>query len=313
MRSAAARKIPGSATPMDNSSLETSSTGNVERHQPGLTSQPIVIVIPAYNEERFIGSVVLKARQFCHHVIVVDDGSSDATAELAALAGAQVIRHAENRGKGAALNSGLHAARQFEPAAVVMLDADGQHSPDEINKLISPVIAGQADLVIGSRYLGNSSQTPRHRIWGHWAFNWLTRLSSGVPSSDSQSGFRAISGQALRLAEVPITIQYRDRPKRNALSHGIMVLNGLLRLMGQYRPLLFFGVLGSGRYLRPQDAACGRLRYDQRIAYHPGKPVADHGFHPSFRAWLVDGHARPDPQSLSTICATAGRSQAMTG
>ncbi len=230
---------------MDNSSLETSSTGNVERHQPGLTSQPIVIVIPAYNEERFIGSVVLKARQFCHHVIVVDDGSSDATAELAALAGAQVIRHAENRGKGAALNSGLHAARQFEPAAVVMLDADGQHSPDEINKLISPVIAGQADLVIGSRYLGNSSQTPRHRIWGHWAFNWLTRLSSGVPSSDSQSGFRAISGQALRLAEVPITIQYRDRPKRNALSHGIMVLNGLLRLMGQYRPLLFFGVSGG--------------------------------------------------------------------
>src|SRR3972149_9104914 len=80
----------------------------------------IVIVIPAYNEERFIGSVVLKARKYSRHVIVVDDGSADATAELATIAGAQVIRHPENRGKGAALNTALQAARLRDPDVVVM-------------------------------------------------------------------------------------------------------------------------------------------------------------------------------------------------
>ena len=204
------------------------------------------------------------------HVIVVDDGSTDATAELAAIAGAQVIRHAENRGKGAALNTALQAARVHAPDVVVMLDADGQHSLEELMRVVAPVLSGDADLVIGSRYLGDSSQTPRHRIWGHWAFNWLTRLASGVPASNSQSGYRAFSPEVLpvisfqsrgfsvesemqfivnqyglRLVEVPITVQYPDRPKRNVVSHGMMVLNGLVRLAGQYRPLLFFGVPGA--------------------------------------------------------------------
>ena len=230
----------------------------------------LVIVIPAYNEERFIGSVVLKARKYSPNVIVVDDGSTDATAELATIAGAQVIRHAENRGKGAALNTALQAARAYAPDVVVMLDADGQHSLEELMRIVAPVLSGNADLVIGSRYLGDSSQTPRHRIWGHWAFNWLTRLASGVPASDSQSGYRAFSPEALpvisfqsrgfsvesemqfivnqyglRLVEVPITVQYQDRPKRNVISHGMMVLNGVVRLAGQYRPLLFFGVPGA--------------------------------------------------------------------
>lgn len=231
--------------------------------------EKLVVVIPAYNEERFIGSVVLQAREYADAVIVVDDGSCDATAEIAVAAGATVVRHTMNQGKGVALNSGFCKAREFHPDAVVMLDADGQHPPDAIQQVLCPVLAGEADIVVGSRYLENRSQVPRHRIIGHWGFNLLTRLTSGCPSTDSQSGFRAFSPRAmeaitfsskgfsvesemqflardldLRFIEVPITIKYTDKPKRNVFVHGMLVLNGMLRLVGQHRPLLFFGVPG---------------------------------------------------------------------
>ena len=229
----------------------------------------IVAVIPAYNEERFIGSVVLKTKQVANTVIVVDDGSSDGTAEMAAAAGAVVVKQKSNLGKGSALSTGFQVARNYHPDAIVCLDADGQHRPDELSAVCAPILAGEADLVIGSRYLGDASDVPRHRVWGHWGFNLMTRLASGVAASDSQSGYRAFSPKVLtingfssggfsvesemqfianehdlRLVEVPITIHYSDKPKRNVMVHGASVLNGLLRLVGQYRPLLFFGVPG---------------------------------------------------------------------
>ncbi len=233
-------------------------------------SNGIVVVIPAYNEERFIGSVCLKTRQQAGTVIVVDDGSSDSTAEVAAASGAVVVRHEQNRGKGAALNTGFQLALHYAPAVVVTLDADGQHLPEQISEIVKPVLEGQADIVIGSRYIQSTSEVPRHRIWGHRAFNLLTRLASGEPASDSQSGYRAFSPTAvekidfhsngfsvesemqfiarqyqLRLLEVPITIRYTDKPKRPVMAQGLSVLNGILYLMGQYRPLLFFGVPGA--------------------------------------------------------------------
>ena len=229
----------------------------------------IVVIIPAYNEERFIGSVALKASQYASTVIVVDDGSSDCTAEVAAASGAVVFRHTQNQGKGSALSSGFRLAQEYDPKVVVTLDADGQHLPEEMGLLVAPILAGQADIVVGSRYLNHASSVPRHRIWGHRAFNLLTRIGSGMSSTDSQSGFRAFSPVALekidfcskgfsvesemqfianenglRLVEIPITIRYTDKPKRPVLVHGLGVLNGVLRLAGQYRPLLFFGVPG---------------------------------------------------------------------
>ncbi len=229
----------------------------------------LVIIIPAHNEERFIGSVVLKARQYADRVIVVDDGSSDATAEIAHAAGALVSKHSENQGKGAALTTGLGLARRLEPRAVVMIDGDGQHVCDQIPLVAAPVLAGKADIVVGSRYLGDASETPAHRVWGHRVFNLMTSTTSGVSMTDSQSGFRAFSpaaveairfrsngfsvesemqfiarDQGLRMVEAPITIHYPDKPKRPVLSHGMLVLNGLLRMVGQYRPLLFFGAPG---------------------------------------------------------------------
>lgn len=231
--------------------------------------RPVVILIPAYNEERFIGSVVLKARRLGAEIVVVDDGSTDATAEIAEAAGAMVIRHAVNQGKGSALNTGFRFARERGAAIVVTIDGDGQHLPEEMDAVIAPIESGAADIVVGSRYLESTSEVPRHRVWGHRAFNALTNGASGVAVTDSQSGFRAFSERALtafafqstgfsvesemqflakehglRVAEVPITIRYSDQPKRNVIIHGLLVLNGVLRLIGQHRPLLFFG--GSG-------------------------------------------------------------------
>lgn len=232
-------------------------------------SRPIVAVIPAYNEERYIGSVVLKTRKQVDTVIVVDDGSTDLTAEIAEAAGAIVVRHEGKQGKGKAMNTGFRRIRELDPAAIVMLDGDGQHLTEEVPQLLAPVLRGEADLVIGSRYLQKGGGVPRHRIWGHRAFNLLTRVASGVGASDSQSGFRAFSPRALeaisfrsdgfsvesemqflahehglRLVEVPITADYVEEAKRPVVSHGLMVLNGVLRLIGQYRPLLFFGLPG---------------------------------------------------------------------
>lgn len=230
----------------------------------------ILAIIPAYNEERFIGSVVLQAYKHVDIVIVVDDGSTDATADIAKAAGAVVIEHERNTGKGSALNSAFIAARDFNPDVVVMLDADGQHLPDELTLVTKPVLAGEVDIVVGSRYLEETSKVPKHRIWGHRAFNFITNLLSGVALTDTQSGFRAFSRRALhtitfqsksfsveseiqfladdydlKIAEVPITIEYLDAPKRSVVAHGLIVLNGILHLVGQYRPLLFFGLLGG--------------------------------------------------------------------
>ncbi|MBM4431360.1 MAG: glycosyltransferase family 2 protein [Chloroflexi bacterium] len=230
----------------------------------------IVAVIPAHNEERFIGSVVLQARQHAHTVIVVDDGSTDATARIAAAAaGATVIRHERNLGKGAAFNTGFAAAQELSPDAVVVLDADGQHQADEIPLVTAPVLSGEADMVVGSRFLQPDGAIPGWRSLGMRALTMLTNLASRLPLSDSQTGFRAFSRQALlgldlqsqgfsaesemqfqarqlgfRIVEVPISVTYAEGPKRNPFAHGMQVINGILRLIGQHRPLLFFGLPG---------------------------------------------------------------------
>jgi hypothetical protein len=230
----------------------------------------LIVIIPAHNEDRFIGSVVLKARCHAADVVVVDDGSTDATASEAQAAGAQVVRHERNLGKSAALNSGLALAWEPSPRAVVFLDGDGQHHPDDIPRLVAPVLAGEADMVVGSRFVGQRSATPRWRQAGQLALTMATNALSGTTLADSQSGFRAFGPRALaqlcfsqshftaeselqflaqehgwKVLEVPVGMSYAEGPKRNPVGHGLGVVDGILRLAGQTRPLLFFGASGT--------------------------------------------------------------------
>lgn len=235
----------------------------------------VVALIAAYNEARFIGSVVIGARAFVDAVIVVDDGSADNTRRIAESAGAHVVSMAQNGGKGAALQQGLKfVLERFGHCAIVLLDGDGQHDPNEIPAIVQPILTNEADMVVGSRFLEVRSQIPWWRQIGQHSLTLVTNVASGAPLTDSQSGFRAISSRAaqrfsftgkgfsvesemqfaareqgLRVREVSITCVYEEPPKRNPVKHGLQVLDGILRMVLQMRPLFFFGLLATAMLL----------------------------------------------------------------
>ena len=156
------------------------------------TPQNITVILPAYNEEVSIGSIVLLTKNYADNVIVVDDGSSDRTAELAKKAGAEVIVHDVNKGKGGALKTGFAAAEGAD--IIVTMDSDGQHNPADIPRLVEPILKGEADIVNGSRYLnGLGKNTPAYRRVGQTILDKVTNLNSGLKITDSQSGFRAFA------------------------------------------------------------------------------------------------------------------------
>lgn len=233
-------------------------------------TEGIVVVIPAFDEERFIASVVLQTLPYAEHVIVVDDGSADRTAELAEAAGAHVVRQAENLGKAAALNAGFARAEVLEPRVVVCLDGDAQHEPAEIPVLVRPILEGAADVVIGSRFLETKSPIPAWRQVGQHTLTVMTNGMSGTKLSDSLSGYRAFSATAvsalvftsqglsvesemqflfeptgLRVVEVPISVCYQDGNKRNPFVHGLQVIDAMVSLVARRRPLLFFSLPGT--------------------------------------------------------------------
>src|SRR5256714_13444401 len=148
----------------------------------------ILVAIPAFNEGPTIGSVVLKARQFASEVIVVDDGSSDDTAETAALAGAHVIQHARNLGKGVAIRSAWLYAREYSPEAFVLLDGDHQHDPNDIPRLLETILSGKSDVVIGDRR-GNTEGMPMKLRMGQRTVDYSTAAATRHgPLQDCQSG-----------------------------------------------------------------------------------------------------------------------------
>jgi len=229
----------------------------------------IVALLPAYNEEVSIGSVVLRTRQHADRVVVIDDGSRDRTAEVAAMAGAEVLFHSKNQGKGAALKTGFGAVNGS--AVIVTIDTDGQHDPDDIPRLVEPILAGEADMVNGSRYLnGNKKDTPLYRRLGQRVLDNATNLGSGITVTDSQSGFRAFSGKTkglfrfkqnglaiesemladaaaagLRIKEVEIGVRYDvDGSSENPVAHGVRVLVKVLHDMELRRPLYYFTIPG---------------------------------------------------------------------
>jgi len=231
----------------------------------------IIAVLPAYNEEDNIAKVLLKVEKYVNKAIVVDDGSTDLTAEIAERMGAIVYRHKNHLGKGEALKTGFELAKKFNADIVVTLDSDGQHDPEEIPKVIEPLIKGEADIVIGSRTLSNS-KIPTTRKIGNKALNWMTNIASGLKITDTQSGFRAFTKEAiekieikdhgmgvesqmlidaasknLRIKEVPITVKYGKKTSTyNFLKHGSYVFMVILRTVIEKSPLLYLGLPGIG-------------------------------------------------------------------
>ena len=244
--------------------VANSKTTENEKHKPR-----IIAAIPCFNEERFIGSVVLKTKKYVDKVLVIDDGSADASAEVASEAGAVVYRHERNKGYGAAVRTALQKGREQNADILVVIDGDGQHDPGDISRLVRPILSDEADVVTGSRFLGEGQRPPFYRRLGQRFLTVVTNVGSGQKLSDSQSGFRAYSSRALRelnvvengmsvsseiqfainkaglrVAEVPIQVSYAEKAKRSALGHGMNVLTRVLVLISLRQPLVLFGVPG---------------------------------------------------------------------
>jgi glycosyltransferase involved in cell wall biosynthesis len=168
----------------------------------GERRRPIVAAIPCHNEANFIAGVVRRTASHVDAVVVVDDGSADGTAAAARAAGAQVRQHSTNLGPGAAARSCLHVGRELGAGVLVTLDGDGQHDPDEIPAVVAPVLAGEADVVIGSRFLGGYNNVARYRRFGIDVITFLYNAGARVKITDGQSCFRAYSRRALEMLHI---------------------------------------------------------------------------------------------------------------
>lgn len=158
-------------------------------------------IIPAFCEGKVIAGVVESLRAQLtddHHVVVVDDGSTDATAERACEAGATVLRHAVNLGQGAALQTGLEYAVQRSADYIITYDADGQHDPGDALSMLQAVDQAGVDVGLGSRFLGDTSSLPPARRAVLIAAVYFTRLTSGLKLTDTHNGLRVLSQAAAR-------------------------------------------------------------------------------------------------------------------
>ncbi len=180
------------------------------------------VVVPAYNESRVIAEVVRPLVDDGCTVVVVDDGSRDDTAARARAAGAATLRHAINRGQGAALQSGLRYALEHGARILVTFDADGQHSVDDLPRLIAPIVDGRADVVLGSRFLGNAGGVPAARRLLLRTAVAFSGIVSGVKLTDAHNGLRALSRRAaaqldLRLDRMAHASEIVDQIARTGL------------------------------------------------------------------------------------------------
>lgn len=158
----------------------------------------VCVVIPAFNEASRIAGTLKELHRLGWRTIVVDDGSTDSTADTAAAEGAVVLRHLINRGQGAAIQTGIAHALRGDYQIVVTFDADGQHLPADLAGLIEPIRAGTHDVVLGSRFLGRAVGIPLLRRWLLRGGIILDRWSTGLPLTDTHNGLRAFSRSALR-------------------------------------------------------------------------------------------------------------------
>ena len=161
------------------------------------TNMTTYIILPAYNEGKVIKKTIedIKKEGF-KNIIVVDDGCKDNTVKEAESAGAIVVSHPINRGKGAATQTGIDAAKLLNADIIVTMDSDGQHNSKDIKKLVEPIEKGEADVVIGSRFLEENKEIPKARVMMNKIGNIVTYIFFGAMATDSQSGFRSYSNKA---------------------------------------------------------------------------------------------------------------------
>jgi len=251
------------------STLEEGPVVAVQRVDRG----PLVVGIPAHNEEKTIAKVVVSVRAFADRVVVCDDGSSDLTGSIAEALGVDVVRHAANRGYGVALQSLFARAKQLGAEVLVTFDGDGQHLAEEIPALVQPVREGKADVVIGSRLL-HAQRGEKLGAWyrraGVKLITTVSNAASELRLKDAQSGFRAYSGHALdclcmsedgmgasvevllqakkhglRVKEISASCNYEDvENSTNPVRHGASVLMTLLKLVVEDNPLVYLGLPG---------------------------------------------------------------------
>nr|WP_096712840.1 MULTISPECIES: glycosyltransferase family 2 protein [Methanohalophilus] len=233
---------------------------------------PTIAAMPAYNEAKSIHDIVVDCKKYVDTVLVIDDGSSDNTAEVAESAGAYVVQHPKNMGYGAAIKSCFETARSLNAKRMVIIDSDGQHDPAEIPKLLKPLERG-VDVVLGSRFIdGTSEGIPVYRKVGMKVLDLATNTVGGMNVTDSQCGFRAYGKKAiqnirinsdsmsagseilmeiadnnLRYEEVQVNCSYdvEDSSTQNPVSHGVGVLIAILKDMEFRRPLYYFTLPGA--------------------------------------------------------------------
>jgi len=240
----------------------------------------VVALVPAFNEEHYVASVLVRLREYVDRVIVCDDGSVDLTGDIAEAMGATVVRHERNMGYGAALRSLFRAALEHDADVAVTIDSDDQHDPAELTRLVDMLRENELDIVIGSKFLEGESGVPGWRRAGIEVINALTVNGSGI--TDSQSGFRAYSRRALeslnitedgmgasteillkageaglRMGEVPISVGYHEGSStHNPVAHGLGVVLSTVKHLSIRHPLLAFGVPGLLRWF--SRFSCGR-------------------------------------------------------
>ena len=229
----------------------------------------IIIGIPAFNEEKNIAGIISKLKRTTKDIIVCNDGSTDLTAEIAEEMGALVINHEKNLGYGGAIRSIFLKATDLNGDVLVTFDADGQHRIEDLNKVINPILDGQSDIVIGSRFLdGSKKEVPQYRKVGIKVITKITNVTIKKDLTDSQSGFRAYSKRVLneikpvesgmgvsteilikassknlKISEVPIKILYGENSStHNPVVHGSSVIFSTIKFTSIEHPLRFYGI-----------------------------------------------------------------------
>ena len=231
----------------------------------------ILVCIPAFNEGNVIDKVIKNCLKFSDRVVVCDDGSADNTSEVADNAGADVIRHEKNIGKGEALRSLFKFASHSNNDIIVTIDGDGQFLPEEIPKLVKGIKENKSDIVVGYRF-DDTVDMPDYRKFGNKMLDKMTNMIQELSVRDTQSGFRAYSKKVIeiidfkmkgfgadaeilidatkkgfRLTEEKITVIYDTGAKtstKNPISHSGEVITSLFEMIAIKSPLKFVGVPG---------------------------------------------------------------------